>query len=334
MKILVTGGAGFIGSEFVRKTVKNGYDIIVVDKLTYAGDIDRLKEVEGKFKFYKTDICDISDVDIIFDKEKPEVIAHFAAESHVDRSILNAIPFTRTNIIGTQNLLNVSRKYNVNKFLHISTDEVYGEIEKGNFYEDSPLRPNSPYAASKAAADLYINSYIRTYDFPAIIIRPSNNYGPWQYPEKLIPVIIYKAINEQRVPVYGEGENIREWLYVSDCINAIIKILEEGKVGEIYNIGCNQEKRNIDTVKQILKQLGKSEKLIQFVEDRPGHDYRYSLNFDKLKALGWQPQVNFEKGIGKVVSWYKENYKWLESKAIKLKNYWSRIYKIEPPKNQ
>lgn len=247
-KILVTGGAGFMGSEFVRQAVKRvssprrRLSLIIVDKLTYAGDLRRLEEVKGKYKFYKADICNQVVMESIFKKEHPEIVVHFAASTHVDRSIQDASPFIETNIKGTQILLDVSRKYKIKKFIHISSDEVYGEIKKDSFSEDSPLRPNSPYAASKAAADLLIKSYIRTYNFPAIIVRPCNNYGSWQYPEKLIPLAILKALRNEKIPVYGKGQNIREWLYVSDCIDAIFLILEKGKIDEIYNIGSGQEK--------------------------------------------------------------------------------------------
>jgi dTDP-glucose 4,6-dehydratase len=320
-KVLVTGGAGFMGSEFVRQAInrdcprqsysevfKRGLSLTVVDKLTYAGDLRRLKEVEGKYKFYKADICNKNLIALIFKKERPEVIVNFAASTHVDKSIQDATPFVETNIKGTQILLDVSRKYKVKKFIQISTDECYGEIKKGKFSEDSPLIPSSPYAASKAAADLLIKSYIRTYNFPAIIVRPCNNYGPWQYPEKLIPLTISKALKNERVPVYGKGQNIREWLYVSDCVEATLLTLVKGRIGEVYNIGSGEELKNIDVVKLILKFLGKSEKLIEFVKDRPGHDFRYSLNTNKIKnELGWQALVKFENGLERTVKWCIEN---------------------------
>ncbi|MCX5704369.1 MAG: dTDP-glucose 4,6-dehydratase [Candidatus Omnitrophica bacterium] len=314
-KILVTGGAGFIGSEFVRQTVKKGYGIIVVDKLTYAGDLARLKEAEGKYKFYKADICNQKQIGSIFKKEKPDIIVHFAAETHFDRSIQDASPFIETNIKGTQALLDISRKYKIKKFIQISSDEVYGDIERGSFTEDSPLKPNSPYAASKAAADLLIKSYIRTYGFPAIIIRPCNNYGPWQYPEKLIPLAILKILKGGKVPVYAKGKNIREWLYVQDCANGILKVLEKGRLGEIYNIGSNQEKQNIEVVRGLLKILNADETKIHFVKDRPGHDIRYKLNWRKItKETGWKPRVKFAEGIGLTVNWYLRHKHWLLSK--------------------
>lgn len=317
-KILVTGGAGFIGSEFVRQGVRRGYEIIVIDKLTYAGDLKRLKEVKGRYKFYKIDICDRNQIESVFEKERPEIIANFAAQTHVDRSIVDAAPFIETNIKGTQILLDASGEFKIKKFIHISTDEVYGEIKKGKFFEESPLHPNSPYAASKAAADLLIKAYVRTYAFPAIIVRPCNNYGPWQYPEKLISLAILKVLKNKKVPIYGRGQNVREWLYVSDCAEAIFLILEKGKIGEIYNIGSGQEKRNIDVAKQILNILGKPKNLIEFVKDRPGHDFRYSLNFSRIKNdFGWTPKADFGKGIRKTVNWYKQNLDWLESMESK-----------------
>jgi len=343
-KILVTGGAGFIGSEFVRQLIRGsprstkglspqtkglspkGTDLevnargtlpalVIVDKLTYAGDLERLKEVSGKYKFYRADICDKKRIESIFKKEKPHIVVHFAAETHVDRSILSSGPFLRTNVIGTQVLLDVARKWRVKKLIHISSDEVYGEIKKGKFTEDSPLRPNSPYAASKASADLIIKSYIRTYNFPAIIIRPCNNYGPWQYPEKLIPLAILKLLRNEKVPVYAKGKNVREWLYVEDCANAILKVLEKGRLGQIYNIGSNQERQNIEVVRSLLKILNADETKIHFIKDRPGHDIRYKLNWRKItKETAWKPRVKFDEGIRFTVNWYLRHKNWLLSK--------------------
>ena len=326
-KLLVTCGAGFIGSEFVRQGLKKGFKIVVVDKLTYAGDLQRLKDVRARFKFYKADICHANKIKSILNKEKPDAIVHFAAETHVDRSILNAKTFIETNVKGTQILLDLARMLNSVRFIHISTDEVYGDIKKGKFTESSPLRPNSPYAASKASADCLIRSYIRTFNFPAIIIRPSNNYGPWQYPEKFIPVAIYKAIIKSKIPVYGRGLNKREWLHVSDCVEAVFLILEKGKIGSIYNVGSNYETKNIDLAKKILKALGKKPSLIQFVKDRPGHDFRYALNFARISRLGWQPTVDIEKGILETVLWYSRKINWLTEKVSFLSNYWEKIYK-------
>ena len=328
LKILITGGAGFIGSTFVRlllnrdcprhtnkKVFLRGLSLIVVDKLTYAGDLARLKEVEDKYKFYKTDICNQKQIESIFAKEKPDIVVNFAAQTHVDRSIQDATPFMETNIKGTQVLLDVARKFKIKRFIHLSSDEVYGEIIKGKFSEDSPLQPNSPYAASKAAADLLVRAYIKTYNFPAIIIRPCNNYGPWQYPEKLIPLAILKILRGEKVPVYAKGKNVREWLYVEDCAKGIIKILEKGRLGQIYNIGSNQEKQNIEVVSNLLKILNTNETKIQFVKDRPGHDIRYKLNWHKIsKEISWKPKVAFEQGLTRTVRWCLTNRNWLLSK--------------------
>lgn len=310
-KLLVTGGAGFIGSEFVRQAVQKGYRPVVVDKLTYAGDVRRLSSVKKKIKFYKADITDRVKMGLICKKENPVLIVNFAAETHVDRSIDNSSPFIKTNVLGTQVLLDVARKYKIEKFIHISTDEVYGDIEKGKFSEDSPIRPSSPYAAAKAAADLLIMSYMRTFGFPAIIIRPSNNYGPWQYPEKLIPVTIRNILDNKKTPVYAKGGNVREWLFVSDCAEAIFLVLKKGKLGEIYNVGSGQEFRNIDVVKKIIKFLGKKDDLIEFVKDRLGHDIRYSLNSRKIKSsLRWHAKENFSDGLIKTIAWYAYHKAW------------------------
>lgn len=323
-KILVTGGAGFIGSAFVRRALKKGYRIIIADKLTYSGDLKRLKGF-SKFSFYKVDICDEKRLAGLFWKEKPAIIVHFAAETHVDRSILDCAAFVRTNVIGTKILLDLSRKYKVKKFIHISTDEVYGEISRGKFKEDFPLKPNSPYAASKASADLLIRSYVRTYGFPAIIIRPCNNYGPWQYPEKLIPLSIMKVFRNELVPVYGKGRNVREWLYVDDCADAVIKIMEKGKPGEVYNLGSSEEKRNIDVVRTILKVCKKDNSMFEFVRDRPGHDLRYSLDCVKFqKEIGVLQKVRFEEGIRETVDWYLRNKNWLFSKWKDIRRLYGR----------
>jgi dTDP-glucose 4,6-dehydratase len=342
-KILVTGGAGFIGSAFVRLLVRDGSQAkaklspkgghfsfelrtvpVVVDKLTYAGDLRRLEEVKGSFRFYKTDICNKNGVASIFAKEKPDIVVHFAAESHVDRSIHDATPFVETNIKGTQVLLDVSRKYNIKKFVFISTDEVYGEIANGKFNENSLIKPNSPYAASKAAADLLVQAYIRTNNFPAIIIRPSNNYGPWQYPEKLIPLAILRILEGGKVPIYGKGLNVREWLYVDDCAQGIITIMRKGKIGQTYNLGSACESKNIDTVKLLLKTLGVSQDRFGFVKDRLGHDIRYSLNSKKvIKELGWRARVRLVEGLKTTVDWSLKHQAWLKSKLKDI----NRLYK-------
>ena len=328
MKLIITGGAGFIGSEFARQAVENGLDVAIIDKLTYAGDLERLKEIDGRFTFYKADITNREFIEHIFKKERPDVAVHFAAESHVDRSILNATPFIETNVKGTQVLLDVAKESGVKLFINIATDEVYGELgNTGEFYENTPLNPNSPYSVSKASADMLGRAYFRTFGLPVITLRPSNNYGPWQYPEKLIPVVILKALNNEKIPVYGKGENIREWLYVSDCAEAILLIVKKGKPGEIYNIGSGFEKRNIDVVRTILRILNKPESLISFVKDRPGHDFRYSLNTDKIqKEIGWKAKTSFEQGIEKTVKWYLDNLDWVKRKLEYLRNYWKSVY--------
>lgn len=320
-KILITGGAGFIGSAFVKLAAKKGHKPVIIDKLTYAGDLARLGEVRGKYKFYKADICDCKSIRKIFKKEKPGIVVHFAAESHVDRSILDSSPFIETNIKGTQILLDCSRECGINLFIHLSTDEIYGEIEKGSFHEDSPLQPNSPYSASKAAADLLIKAYIRTYNFPAIIVRPSNNYGPWQYPEKFIPRAILMIIKNQKIPVYATGKNVREWLHVEDCAEGIYQIMSKGKIGEVYNLGGNHEKQNIQVAKAVLRALKTDDGMIKFVKDRPGHDIRYRLNSRKISnELCWLPKVSFEQGIKSTVQWCLDNKAWLLSKWENISN--------------
>ncbi len=329
-KILVTGGAGFIGSAFVRLLAKGLSPkgtvplMVIVDKLTYAGDLKRREEVKAKFKFYRTDICNKNGVGSIFAKENPDSVVHFAAESHVDRSINDATPFIDTNIKGTQILLDASRKYKVRKFIYISTDEIYGEIANGKFNENSLIKPNSPYAATKAAADLLVQAYMRTYKFPAIIIRPSNNYGPWQYPEKLIPLAILRILDGANIPVYGEGKNVREWLYVDDCARGIATIMRKGKIGQIYNLGSSCESKNIDTVKLLLKTLGVSQERFTFVKDRLGHDIRYSLNSRKItRELGWGPGVKLSQGLKLTVDWSLKHQGWLKSKLKDI----NKLYK-------
>lgn len=328
-KLLVTGGAGFIGSEFVRASVRKGYKVVVVDKLTYAGDLERIKEVAKDITFYRADITDKGSIEGIFKKEEPEVVIHWAAESHVDRSIIDALPFLEANVKGTQVLLETSRQHGIEKFINISTDEVYGELgNDGQFFETTPLNPNSPYSVSKASADMLGRAYYRTYGLPVITIRPSNNYGPWQYPEKLIPVVILKALNNEKIPVYGKGENVREWLFATDCVNAVFLIMKKGEPGGIYNVGSGEERRNIEVVKDIFKLLGKPEGLIEFTKDRPGHDFRYSLNSDKIKnQFGWKNQVSFPEGIEKTVKWYKDNINWVNSNLERIGNYWKMVYK-------
>ncbi len=323
MKILVTGGAGFIGSNFVRHHLKNNPndEIIVLDKLTYAGRLENLKELENNpnFKLVKGDICNEELITKLINAERIEQIINFAAESHVDNSIIGPKPFIETNVSGTFNLLECTRKAGnqVKLFVQISTDEVYGSIENGSFFEESSLQPNSPYSASKASADLIARSYYITFGLPIIITRTCNNFGPFHFPEKLFPLFITNLIEGKPVPVYGDGKNVREWIYVEDNCNAIDFIIKNGKFGEIYNIGSENERNNLEVTKFILKELKKDETFIQFVEDRKGHDRRYSINFDKLKKMGWKPKHNFEDALRKTIQWYKENEWWWKP----LKNY-------------
>lgn len=328
MKLLVTGGAGFVGSEFVRQAIDKGIDVCIIDKLSYAGDIARLKTIEDKVSFYQIDLVDKDLVSRVFDAEKPDYVVHWAAETHVDRSISDPFPFIDTNVKGTQVLLEVAKSRNIKKFINISTDEVYGDLgEEGQFFETTPLNPSSPYSVSKASADMLGRAYYRTYGLPVITVRPSNNYGPWQYPEKLLPVVIIKALNNESIPVYGKGENIREWLYVSDCAQAVFDILEKGVINQSYNVGSGQEKQNIFVVKAVLDILNKPHSLIEFVKDRLGHDFRYSLNTNKIEhELNWKAKVHFEEGIEKTVKWYLDNMPWIENKMNVIREYWKKAY--------
>lgn len=315
--ILVTGGAGFIGSNFVRYMLgTHAYRIINLDKLTYAGNLENLADVEShpNYTFIKGDICDRLLVEKIFREEKVDAVVNFAAESHVDRSILGVKVFVETNVLGTQTLLDAAKTVGVEKFLQVSTDEVYGTLgETGYFTEETPLAPNSPYSASKAGADFLVRAYHETFKMPTLITRCSNNYGSYQFPEKLIPLMIANALNNKPLPVYGDGLNVRDWLYVEDHCRAIDVVLHKGKFGEVYNIGGHNEKKNIDIVKLILQKLGKPESLITFVKDRPGHDRRYAIDASKIeRELGWTPQETFETGIEKTIQWYLDNRKWWE----------------------
>ncbi len=330
MKLLVTGGAGFIGSNFIRHILKEHPDwhVVNLDKLTYAGNLANLKDVEAdpRYSFVKGDIANRELVDKLFREGKFDVVVNFAAESHVDRSILDPSPFIETNIKGTQVLLEAARTYPVKRFIQISTDEVYGSLgETGKFTEESPLRPNSPYAASKAAADLLCRAYHKAYGIPVIITRSSNNYGPYQFPEKLIPLMIRNALLGKPLPVYGEGENVRDWLYVEDNCRAIDLVLQKGRTGEVYNIGGSCEKRNIEVVEMICKILEELapqiphrplRTLITFIKDPRGaaHDFRYALDCTKIKEeLGWEPRVDFEEGLRRTVQWYLEHQDWVGS---------------------
>ena len=321
MRHLITGGAGFIGTNYIRYMLRMYPDdeIVCADKLTYAGNYDNLKEFEGekRFAFEQIDICDRKAVYSLFETYSIDCVVNFAAESHVDRSIENPEIFLQTNIIGTEVLLDAVNKYGIKRFHQISTDEVYGDLPLDRpdlkFEENWSIKTSSPYSASKASADLLCLAYFRTFGTPVTISRCSNNYGPYQFPEKLIPLMIEKAQRDESLPVYGDGKNIRDWLYVEDHCSAVDKIIRYGKVGEIYNIGGNNERANIDIVKIILEALGKPESLITYVKDRPGHDKRYAINSCKIQnELGWKPQTDFDVGMRQTIEWYKNNPKWIE----------------------
>ncbi|MBA7634893.1 dTDP-glucose 4,6-dehydratase [subsurface metagenome] len=328
MKILITGGAGFIGSNFVRYLLNKypDYEIVNLDKLTYSGNLENLKDVENNpnYRFIKGDICDSQIVDEV--GKGCDVIINFAAESHVDRSILGPESFIKTDIYGTYTLLEATRKHKMERIIQISTDECYGSIEKGSFKETDPLNPSSPYAASKASADLLCLSYFTTYKLPIIITRSSNNYGPYQYPEKLIPLFITNALENKPLPLYGDGLNVRDWLYVLDNCQAIDLILHKGRIGEIYNVGADNERTNIKITKAILKILEKGEDLIKKVKDRPGHDRRYSLNSSKIRKLGWKPEYNFEKALEETVDWYRNNESWWRKLKVKAEEFFKKQY--------
>ena len=336
MNIIVTGGAGFIGGNFMHYMV-NKYPndrIICIDSLTYAGNMETLEPIKDKsnYKFYKVDITDRKSIYEIFENEKPDYCINFAAESHVDRSVDNPEIFLKTNILGTQVMMDACRKYGIKRYHQVSTDEVYGDLPLERldlqFDESYPIKTSSPYSASKASADLLVMAYHRTFDLPCTISRCSNNYGPYHFPEKLIPLMISRALNDEKLPVYGEGKNVRDWLYVEDHCRAIDMIVRDGKDGEVYNIGGHEEKANIDIVKIILHKLGKPETLIEFVKDRPGHDLRYAMNPAKIeKELGWKPSVTFDEGIDKTIAWYLNNKPWWEHIISgEYKNYFDKMY--------
>jgi len=312
MKLLITGGLGFIGSNFIRYVLRKhpDYHIVNLDAMTYAANPANLKDVENdrRYTFIKGDICNRKLVEKV--AKEVDVIINFAAESHVDRSIADPEPFLKTNVFGTQVLLEAARRFDHEKFVQISTDEVFGSIINGSFREEDPLKPSSPYAASKAAADMLAHSYFVTYGLPVLITRSTNNFGPYQHPEKLIPKLIINAISGEPLPIYGDGKNVRDWLYVADNCEAIDLILRKGKIGEVYNVGAGNEKMNLEIATFIFKELGKPKSMIKFVKDRPGHDRRYSLNCEKLKALGWKPNYTLERGLKETVQWYKQNEKW------------------------
>ena len=330
--ILVTGGAGFIGSNFVRYMVKKypEYKIVVLDALTYAGNRENLQDLEGfpNYEFHHGNICDKDIVETLV--KHCQVIINFAAETHVDRSILEAGGFIQTDVVGTFTLLEAAKKYKILHYIQISTDEVYGSIDSGSFFEDSPLQPNSPYSASKASGDLLVRAYHRTYGLPTIITRSSNNYGPYQYPEKLIPLFITNAMENQPLPLYGDGKNVRDWLYVLDNCEAIDVVLHKGKAGEVYNIGGGNEMENIRITELILKFLNKPKSLIKPVADRLGHDRRYSVDISKMKKLGWQPRHDFEQALQETVQWYQKNESWwrhIKEKQEEFKRFYREYYK-------
>lgn len=336
MTIIVTGGAGFIGSNFVFHMLQAhpDYRIVCLDKLTYAGNLSTLEPVlqQENFRFVKADICDRQAVDKLFQEEKPDIVVNFAAESHVDRSIENPGIFLETNIMGTAVLMDACRKYGIQRYHQVSTDEVYGDLPLDRpdlfFTEETPLHTSSPYSSSKASADLLVMAYYRTYGLPVTISRCSNNYGPYHFPEKLIPLMIANALADKPLPVYGNGENVRDWLYVEDHCRAIDLIIHNGKVGEVYNVGGHNEKRNIDIVRIICQELGKPESLIVHVEDRKGHDRRYAIDPAKIhRELGWLPETKFEDGIKKTIKWYLEHKKWWQDIINgEYQEYYAKMY--------
>ena len=336
MKIIVTGGAGFIGGNFVHYMLNkySDYQIICLDKLTYAGNLETLEPVisNKNFKFIKGDIADRLFIYNLFETEKPDIVVNFAAESHVDRSIEDPEIFLKTNILGTNVLLDACKKYGIKRYHQVSTDEVYGDLPLDRpdlfFTEETPIHTSSPYSASKASADLLVQAYFRTFKIPVTISRCSNNYGPYHFPEKLIPLMIANALNNKTLPVYGKGENVRDWLYVEDHCRAIDMIIHNGRVGEVYNIGGHNERTNLEVVKTIIRELGKSEDLIKYVTDRPGHDMRYAIDPTKIKnELGWEPLTLFDEGIKKTIKWYLDNKEWWTNIINgEYKNYYKKMY--------
>lgn len=336
MKILVTGGAGFIGSNFIFYMLEkhHDYEIVCIDKLTYAGNISTLAPIMNDlhFTFYRADICDRAKIYDIFEKEVPDIVVNFAAESHVDRSIENPEIFLDTNIKGTSIMMDACRKYGIRRYHQVSTDEVYGDLPLDRpdlfFTEDTPIHTSSPYSSSKAAADLLVLAYYRTYGLPVTISRCSNNYGPYHFPEKLIPLMIVNALKDKSLPVYGDGINVRDWLYVEDHCKAIDLIIHEGRLGEVYNIGGHNEMRNIDIVKLICKELNKPESLITFIPDRKGHDLRYAIDPTKIhNELGWLPETKFQDGIKKTIKWYLTHEEWWQNIISgEYQDYYHKMY--------
>ena len=332
-RILVTGGCGFIGSNFIRDQLHRypSQSIVNVDKLTYAGNPANLADVEDdpRYAFRRGDICDREFIATVLSEERPEAVVNFAAESHVDRSIIDSGPFIQTNVVGTQVLIDACRQEGVGRFVQVSTDEVYGSLgREGSFTEQTPLAPNSPYSASKAAADLLVRSYCRTFGFPAVITRCSNNYGPYQFPEKIIPLFISNALADRPLPVYGTGENVRDWIHVLDHCRGIDAALRQGRDGEVYNFGGGTELRNIDLTRTLLELLQKPETLIRYVEDRPGHDLRYAIDFSKAaRELGWQPEIDFRTGLAETIRWYQQNSEWVENvRSGEYRTYYQQQY--------
>ena len=337
MTIIVTGGAGFIGSNFIFHMLREypDYRIVCLDKLTYAGNLSTLVPVmdNPNFRFVKADICDREAVNKLFEEEHPDIVVNFAAESHVDRSIEDPGIFLQTNIIGTSVLMDACRKYGIQRYHQVSTDEVYGDLPLDRpdlfFTEETPIHTSSPYSSSKAGADLLVLAYHRTYGLPVTISRCSNNYGPYHFPEKLIPLMISRALADEELPVYGNGENVRDWLHVSDHCEAIDLIIHKGKVGEVYNIGGHNERTNLQVVQTILKALDKPESLIKYVKDRPGHDRRYAIDPTKIETeLGWKPKYNFDTGIAQTIQWYLDNEDWWKHIISgEYQNYFAEMYK-------
>ncbi|MGE5619290.1 MAG: dTDP-glucose 4,6-dehydratase [Sphingomonadaceae bacterium] len=331
MRLLVTGGAGFIGSNFVRYTLSRypDYQVVVLDKLTYAGNLANLADMADNpnYRFVRGDIADQQLVDGL--AAEVDAIVNFAAETHVDRSIMDAGSFIQTDVYGTFVLLEAARKHKIKRFLQVSTDEVYGDVPVGSSVEDDPMRPRSPYSASKAGGEMMVQAYHVTYDLPVLITRGSNNYGPYQYPEKLIPVLITNALDDQELPIYGDGKQVRDWLHVLDHCSGIDVVLHHGEIGEAYNVGGGNERMNLDIAGQVLELLRKPRSLLRFVQDRPGHDRRYSLDCSKLRKLGWAPARQFEEGLAETVRWYVENEAWW--RPLKSGEYWEYYRKNYKP---
>lgn len=332
-RMLVTGGCGFIGSNFIRLELASNpnLSIINVDKLTYAGNLENLADFQSdpRYQFARGDICDKEFINSLLKDGTVDAVVNFAAESHVDRSILDSSPFVQTNIVGTQNLLDCCRQHQIKRYLQVSTDEVYGSLgEDGKFTEETPLAPNSPYSASKAAADLLVRAYVHTFNFPAVTTRCSNNYGPYQFPEKLIPLFISNALQGQSLPVYGTGLNVRDWIHVEDHCRGIGAALRQGKVGDVYNFGGNSELTNLDLTYALLEALGKPRTLIRYVTDRPGHDHRYAIDATKAKReLGWEPQTEFRQGLRQTIDWYLSNSAWIDRiKSGAYRSYYEQQY--------